>query len=237
MPVQPVAGLLEVLQQVPDPRGREGLRHPLSAMLAAVVCATFCGFRGFRQTVHWLKLHGVTMWHLLGFRRAPPCRQTFANVLAELDADQLEQILLAFVDQWELPEDESSSSPPPMKSAADLDVEIWDGKTLRGTRNGERRAEQVLVRMQSALGKVLASTAIPRETNEAATALELVRGLVLKGKLIVADAAYCQREWCQAVIDSGGDYLVTVKGNQQNLLRDVEQAFVISEGFSPLRSS
>lgn len=236
MQVQPVAGLLEVLQQVPDPRGREGVRHPLSALLAAVVCATFCGFRGFRQTVQWLKLHGVTMWHLLGFRRQPPCRQTFANVLAELDADQLEQMLLAFVDQLELPEDGSSSGRP-TKSATAFDVEIWDGKTLRGTRNGDRRAEQVLVRMQSALSKVLASTAIPADTNEAATALELVRSLVLKGKLIVADAAYCQREWCQAVIDSGGDYLVTVKGNQQNLLRDIEQAFVISEGFPPLRGA
>jgi hypothetical protein len=226
--------LLEYLQQIPDPRGREGLRHPLSAMLAAVVCATFCGFRGFRQTVQWLQLHGVTMWHLLGFRRKPPCRQTFANVLAELDADVLEQILLAFVDQLELP-DGASSSFSLAKPAEEFDVEVWDGKTLRGSRNGDRRAEQVLVRMQSALGKVLSSTTIPSDTNETATALELVRGLVLKGKLIVADAAYCQREWCQAVIDSGGDYLVTVKGNQPNLLRDVEQAFVISEGFSPLR--
>lgn len=235
--VQPVSGLLECLQQVPDPRGREGLRHPLSAMLAAVVCATFCGFRGFRQTLQWLKLHGVEMWHLLGFRRKPPCRQTFANVLAELDADRLEQVLLAFVEQLELPEVTETARSSPAVSAGGLDVEVWDGKTLRGTRQGERRAEQVLVRMQSALGQVLSSTAIPADTNETATALELVRRLVLKGKLLVADAAYCQREWCQAVIDSGGDYLVTVKGNQPNLLRDVEQAFVISEAFSPLHGA
>lgn len=201
-------------------------------MLAAVACATFCGFRGLRQTVQWLKLHGAPMWHLLGFRRKPPCRQTFGNVLAEIDADLLEQILLAFVDQLELPEATASRSSP---DDCRIDVEVWDGKTLRGTRQGERRAEQVLVRMQSALGQVLSSTAIPADTNEAKTALELVRNLVLKGKLVVADAAYCQRDWCQAIVDSGGDYLVTVKGNQPNLLRDVEQAFVISEAFSPLR--
>ena len=35
----PGRGLLEILQQVPDPRGREGLRHPMSAMLAAIICA------------------------------------------------------------------------------------------------------------------------------------------------------------------------------------------------------
>ncbi len=32
----PARGLLEVLQRVPDPRGRYGKRHPLSALLAAV---------------------------------------------------------------------------------------------------------------------------------------------------------------------------------------------------------
>ena len=34
--------------------------------------------------------------------------------------------------------------------------------------------------------------------------------------------AYCQRETCQQIVESGGDYLVTVKGNQPQLLRDIE---------------
>ena len=78
--VQPAGGLLECLQRVPDPRGRLGRRHPLSAMLAAVVCATLCGFRGIRPVVHWLELHGVGMWHLLGFRRKPPVRPRPARI-------------------------------------------------------------------------------------------------------------------------------------------------------------
>ena len=81
-------GLLECLQPVPDPRRRLGRRHPLSAVLAAVVCATLCGFRGIRPVVHWPELHGVGMWHLLGFRRKLPVRQSFADVLAEIDPDR-----------------------------------------------------------------------------------------------------------------------------------------------------
>ena len=74
-------------------------------------------------------------------------------------------------------------------------------------------------------------------TNELTVALELARQLILKGKLIVGDALYCQRELCEAVVQQEGDYLVTVKGNQPQLLRDIEQAFVIPEGFSPLPSA
>lgn len=210
-------------------------------MLAAVVCSTLCGFRGFQPVVQWLQLHGPAMWHLLGFRRTPPVRQTYANVLAELDPEQLESLLLEFVEHCgvsEIPPKPSATTVSAItastNSAAPLDTEICDGKTLRGTRRGDQRAEQVLVRMQRALGKVLSSSAIPANTNETTVALELVKRLVLNGKLIVADAAYCQRELCDVIIQKEADYLVTVKGNQPQLLRDVQQAFVILEGFSPL---
>jgi hypothetical protein len=233
---RPAEGLLEVLQRVPDPRGRKGVRHPLSAMLAAVVCATLCGFRGVQPVVMWLNTHGSTMWHLLGFRRRPPVRQTYVNVLAELDPEWLEAVLLKFVEQC-VPDESLPNSAAANSAAAVVsptDIEIWDGKTLRGTRKRDQRAEQVLVRMQRALGKLLASHAIPAETNESSVALELVRRLVERGTLIVADALYCQRDLCEAVIKKEADYLVTVKGNQPQLLRDIEQAFAIPEGFSPL---
>ncbi|MFN5882996.1 MAG: transposase family protein, partial [Burkholderiales bacterium] len=37
----------EILAQVPDPRGRKGRRHCLSAMLTAVVCGVLCGSRSY----------------------------------------------------------------------------------------------------------------------------------------------------------------------------------------------
>ena len=234
---QPAVGLLEFLQRVPDPRGRYGKRHPLSAMLAAVVCATLSGFRGIRPLVQWLDLQEVQTWHLLGFRRQPPVRQTYANVLAKLDPNLLESVLLEFVAQCELPEESCTApSTSPSDKLAPIDVEIWDGKTLRGTRKGDQRAEQVLVRMQRALGRILSSHAIPAHSHEPKVALDLIRQLLLKGRLIVADAIYCQRDLCQAVVEQEADYLVTVKGNQPQLLRDIQQAFVIPEGFSPLSS-
>ena len=75
---------------------------------------------------------------------------------------------------------------------------------------------------------MLSSTTIPRDTNRSKTAYDLVRRLVLKGKRIVADAAYCQRDICETIVEKKADYLVTVKQNQLQLLRDIEQAFVIS---------
>ena len=208
-------------------------------MLAAIICANLSGHQGLRQTVRWLKLRGVAMWHLWGFRRTPPVRQSYANVLAGIDPHVLERVLLEFVSQLECVPSDRMDQPVKAKSqaatavptaAASVDVEVWDGKTLRGTRKGDRRAEQVLVRMQAVWGTILGSQRIPLETNESKTALEMAQSLVLKGKLVVGDAAYCQRDICQQIVDSGGDYLVTVKGNPPKLLLDIEQAFVIPQG-------
>jgi hypothetical protein len=42
---------------------------------------------------------------------------------------------------------------------------------------------------------------------------------------------FTQRAICQVIIDGGGDYFFTVKGNQPALKADIEQAF---RPFSPL---
>ena len=71
----------------------------------------------------------------------------------------------------------------------------------------------------------LAQTAVPNggeeKTNEHKAALRLLEGLVLEGRLVTGDAMFCQRDFCQQVIDARGDYLVFVKDNQPTLLDDI----------------
>jgi hypothetical protein len=38
------------------------------------------------------------------------------------------------------------------------------------------------------------------------TGVELLKTIVLKGRLVTGDAMFCQRELCEEVVDSGGDY-------------------------------
>jgi len=61
--------------------------------------------------------------------------------------------------------------------------------------------------------------------------------LVLKGRVVVGDAMFCQKEICEQIIDSGGDYFVVVKDNQPTLRKDVELAFAKAEACSPLATT
>jgi len=72
---------------------------------------------------------------------------------------------------------------------------------------------------------------VDEKSNEAKTALELLKGLVLQGRVITGDAMFCNREVCQTIIDSGGDYFVVVKNNQPTLLGDI--AAIFSQPFPP----
>lgn len=220
--------LLTHLSQVPDPRGRKGRRHSLSAMLTAVVCGVLCGARGYESLVEWLHELPVEVWHWMGYWRTPPKKDCFRDLLMKLDPDLLEQALRAWITQ-EL----ALSDDAPLLTGLSL-----DGKTLCGTLRPFQRAIHLLAAVDQQTGCVLGQHRVDEKTNEHKAALELLRELVLHGRVVVCDALFCQRDVCQQILDSGGDYLVAVKENQPGLLREIEQEFVAAPAaFSPLAAA
>lgn len=234
MTTRPASGLLEALQQIPDPRGRQGLRHPLPAMLAAVVCAVMSGYTSYTAIAQWIHSKQVAFWHLIGFTRRPPKEDAFRKLLNRLDPQEVEQVLCEWLEQVEGFADEELTEEDTTSSS--LQLESLDGKSLRGTRGKWERARQVITLMDNATGRIREEIAVSLETNENKTAVELLKSLLLQGKLVVADAGFCQRDFCEAVQKQEGEYLVLVKDNQPNLHKEVQQAFVIPKAFSPLPS-
>ena len=109
-----------------------------------------------------------------------------------------------------------------------------DGKTLCGTLQSHARAIHLLAALDHQTGCVLSQTEVGHKTNEAKAALPLLKELVLKGRVVLGDAMFCQREICEEIRDRGGHYLFVVKENQPTLLREIRAAFVDEAAFSPL---
>lgn len=220
--------LLTILSQVPDPRGRKGRRHCLSAMLAAVVCGLLSGVRGYVPLVEWLHDLPVDFWHFLGFTRTPPKKDAFRDLLMKLDPTRLEQALAEWISL-------DLQSDPERKTLQGISV---DGKTLCGTLRPFARAVHLLAAVDHRTGCVLSQCRVDEKTNEHKAALPLLRSLILNGRVVVGDAMFCQREVCEVVLQKGGDYLFSVKDNQPNLHREIQQELAAPEGaFSPLCST
>ena len=79
----PAGDLLAFLAAIPDPRGRQGRRHPLEAMLASIVCAWLQGARGYVAIAQWIHDQDITLWRTLGFTRTPPTKGAFRNLLKD----------------------------------------------------------------------------------------------------------------------------------------------------------
>lgn len=220
--------LLTYLSQVPDPRGRKGRRHSLSAMLTAVVCGLLCGARGYEGLVEWLHDQTVDIWHWMGFTRRPPRKDCFRDLLMKLDPAALNTAVQDWVSlDLELSDD--------VESVVGVSL---DGKSLCATLRSFSRVVHLLSAVDHQTGCVLSQMRVDEKTNEHKTALELLKRLVIKGRVVVADAAFCQRDLCQQILDSGGDYLISVKENQPNLLREIQQEFIADKSaFSPLHST
>ena len=212
--------MLAMLAAIPDPRGRKGRRHPLAAMLAAIVCGLLTGARGYQAIVQWTLAQGVRVWHWLGFQRRPPCANSFRNLLLAVAPEVLEDVLRQWTEsilEQPLPDEVRGTA--------------LDGKTLCNTLAAHERNVHLLSLLDQKLGGVLSQQAVDPTTNEAKAALSLLKTIVLSGRLISGDAMFCQREICQQIVDSGVDYLFIVKDNQPELKAAIEAEF--QPGLSP----
>jgi hypothetical protein len=69
--ISPAGDLRQFMAQVPDRRGRKGTRHPLSAILTAVIRAVLSGANGDTPIAQWPSggtIQTVDSWHFLGSR-------------------------------------------------------------------------------------------------------------------------------------------------------------------------
>lgn len=194
-------------------------------MLATIVCAVLCGARGFDAIAQWVHAQRPELWYVLGYFRRPPTSGAFRYLLTKLSPEAFEQSLR----QWIAPLVAPSVGDDQLRSVA------LDGKTLCGTIGEHGRSLQLLSLFDDRTGCVLSQMQVPQDTNEAKGALPILKTLVLQGRVVTADAMFCQPEICRAIVDSGGDYLFVVKDNQKELKDAIAGDFL--PGFSPRQSA
>jgi hypothetical protein len=221
----PRRDLRQYLSQVPDPRGLQGRRHDLTATLTAVVCALLQNCRGFEAIGQWLREVPLDFCWSLGFTRRPPTASGLRKLLARLDVAAFEQALT----RWIADVLEESALPDGLRETP------IDGKALRGTWDHFGRAIQLLTVLDGRTKCVLHQRSIG-DTNEHKTALLVLKELVLKGRVITGDAAFCHADVCQTIVDGGGHSVLPVKDNQPQLRAAIESEFAAENAaFSPLR--
>lgn len=202
LPLEGQGGLLDVLDQIPDPRKRRGKRHPLRSVLAVSVCAVLSGMRGFTAIAQWAqRLPRATLRRLRCGGGKAPSEPTIRRVLQSVDVEQVDRR----VGEWLLDQE-------------GFEAIAIDGKTLKGSRDGDEKACHLLSAVVHEQGTVVAQQRVDNKTNETKVVKALLDELDLEGVVVTADALHTQCEEAEYLVrDKKADYLFTVKGNQPTL--------------------
>lgn len=172
--------LWEAFEEVPDPRGAHGRRHPLPAILTLAAVAILSGARSLYAMAQFGRDRGKAFAAALGFTRdVPPCCTTLHNLFTVLDHKAFERAIR----RW---------------TAGRVGVG-WqsmslDGKTLRGVQGHEVPGVHLLAAYAHEARTVLDQIPVDAKTNEHKTALELLDLIPVAGKVVLGDAAFCQRD-------------------------------------------
>jgi hypothetical protein len=213
--------LVQVLATIPDPRSRKGRRHPLAAILSLTVVAILAGCKGLEAIAQFGRDHGVALAHALGFTRGKtPNKSCLSKLFRRLDVAALEEALA----RWVLGRVQHGV----------WDAIALDGKTVRGSADGEAPGIHLLTAYVPAAAAVLKQLRVDAKTNEHKAALRLLGVLPLAGKVATGDAMFTHRDVARQVRQGGGDYLLVVKDNQPELKAQIQAALHDDAAFSPL---
>ena len=215
--------LTEHFKEMPDYRGRVE-SYPVWSLLTLMLLAMICDApRGQKDLVKLARRLTQAQRRSLGIRPNPqgrfpaPGQSTFSRLLQKLDAQRLNQVLLEI-------QAKVRGQPPPD------DLIVADGKEPNHG-PGDAIMSAVTVPSQFYLGSALVDT----KTNEIPVARELFGELDLAGRRVALDALHTQDQTArELVLEHGADYLLTVKGNQPTLYKNIEQRLPVPQtGFSP----
>jgi predicted transposase YbfD/YdcC len=196
--------LIHQFARLEDPRCAWRVEHKLLDILVIAVCAVLAEAESFED----IALYGRCKrdW-LQGFLELPsgiPSHDTFRRVLMLVDPARFERCFLDWVRAVFRPEGQE-----PRQIAI-------DGKAVR--RSFDRQNGRSPLHLVSAFavehGLVLAQRAVGTKRGELTALPELLDGLDLRGCLVSLDALACRPEVAGQITTRGGDYLLTLKGNQ-----------------------
>lgn len=194
---------------LPDPRRvTRNKLHSLHDILIIVLSAVLSGIEDWvgmetfaREREPWLR----------GFLELPngiPSHDTLSDVMGRIDPVAFRAAFTA----W-------ATDALPDLAGEQVCV---DGKTVRGSREGENPAVHLVSAFAGRARWVLAQQAVAEKSNEITAIPDLLSLLDLEGAVVSSDAMGCQKAIAQTIIDAGADYVLGLKDNHPTLCDDVQ---------------
>ena len=210
-----VHSLLAYFRQVSDTRKAKGKQYTLELLLVLMMLAKLSGEDKPNGIADWVS-HRVELLSEMNVlpKKQAPCHMTYRRVLQDtIQPEEFERLMGEFQQSR-------------YTESQDI-VLTMDGKTMKGTiPRGEHQGTHLLSIFVPKLGLVLAEARVDHKENEIVVAPKILKQVNLEGTIVMGDAMHAQREASAHIVESGGDFVWTIKGNQARTEWAIEKLFV-----------
>lgn len=201
-------------RRLKDPRINRCKRHLLLDILTMAICAVIGGADTWNDIAVFARRRKDWFGRFLELPNGIPSHHTFRRIFDRLDPLALQQALVA----WLHRADETLG----------LRHIAIDGKTLRHSKGGSSPLHylHLVSAWATEADLTLGQVAVEEKSNEITAIPRLLELLDLRGALVSIDAMGCQKEIAAKIVERGGDYILTVKDNHEQLKSDIIDRFV-----------
>lgn len=207
-------------QELEDPRSTINQRHPLVSVVAISLMGILAGASGPTGIAKWATMKSDLLTEALDLPNGVPSKDVFRRVLSALQPAAFQK---CFAHWLESLRDQASAS-----AEVKRPVFAVDGKTNRRSHDRKRGlgALHSVSVWASEYGLSLAQAACAEKSNEITAIPELLRLVDLNGAIITIDAMGTQKAIAKAIVDGGGDYVLSAKGNHEKLEEAIADSFL-----------
>jgi predicted transposase YbfD/YdcC len=202
----------DLFSNITEPRDTNK-RHKLLDIITIALCAIICGCDGWEQIEEFGKAKREWFRKFLDLPYGIPGHDTFRRVFAAINPDEFQK---SFIDWMEA-----------IQIITEGEIIAIDGKTLR--RSHDKSSNKKAIHMVSAWASensmVLGQVKTEEKSNEITAIPKLLNLLDIKGCIVTIDAMGCQKDIAGQIIDQGGDYVLSLKGNQGRLHEEIKFFF------------
>ena len=201
------------LAEMTDKRKRRGIRYPLVAILVMMVMAKLCGEDSPSGIAEWVKHRSEQFVDILKLKRKRmPHHSTYRRIEEDVvNPEELEKVVSQVLSD--------------RKYYGKQVLLSMDGKVLRGTLDEQQKGTYLLSAYLPNEGVVLMEIALEGKGSEIPGAVQLLKMVDLREKVVMGDALHTQRAVSIQIVEAGGDYIWFAKGNQPQLEEDIRLWF------------
>jgi predicted transposase YbfD/YdcC len=201
-------GALTYFSDIDDPRSLRNQKHPLITLIGTTLLSSLAGIDSFSGFADFTEAHYEHLVEYFDFPYGCPSHDTYQRLWDAIKPNQFYESFLLFTG-W-------------LAKLPQTFINL-DGKAIR--HSGDEKALHIVSAWCHANQLVLAQEKVDQKSNEITALPKLIKLLDLQGRIVTIDAMGAQRDICSQIIDQGGDYVISLKGNQGSLHQDVSDFF------------